>query len=280
MRPLSKPTLSAPAVFRQCTDHVQNVDLRLRLRQSLPAVTAASAQFDMAAQTQRLHTIPLTANVGRVSTDEMVKVYDLRMAKKKSRGRPVYDQLLAAPAYGRCPLCGVGAASTLDHHLPKKDYPALAVAPFNLVPACRDCNTGKRTITPTTSEEETLHPYYDDVTTERWIEALVRQGPPVHLEFYVANPPGSDALTAARVRSHFAVFNLGKVYGANASEHLAEIRYAMTEIHHHAGASAVEKDLDSRARSSECHDLNSWKSAGYRALASDSWYCNGGFDNF
>lgn len=280
MRPLKKPALSASAVFRQCTEGVQSTDLRRRLKLAVPDVASASAQFGLAAQNQRLHTLASATRVGKVTADEMIWVYDQRMVKKKSRGRDVYELLLGAPAHGRCPLCGVGIAYTLDHHLPKTGYPALAVAPLNLVPACRDCNMGKSTAAPTTSGEETLHPYYDDVTAERWIEARVGQGPPVHLQFYVAHPPNSDGLTAARVKRHFDIFGLGRVYGSNASEHLAEIRFTMSELHRLAGHSVVAEDLRSRMHSSECHDLNSWMSAGYRALSADPWYCNGGFDHF
>ena len=40
----------------------------------------------------------------------------------------------------KCPFCGIGTVSTLDHYLPKSKYPALAITPKNMIPACRDCN--------------------------------------------------------------------------------------------------------------------------------------------
>lgn len=42
-----------------------------------------------------------------------------------------------------CPLCGSGDAKTLDHHLPKDNYRALAINPRNLIPCCQPCNRAK-----------------------------------------------------------------------------------------------------------------------------------------
>src|SRR6266446_4463738 len=57
------------------------------------------------------------------------------------------------------------------HHLPKSRYPDLSVSPINLVPCCMDCNTNKRAIFPTSGQEETLHPYYDNFEGEKWLQA-------------------------------------------------------------------------------------------------------------
>jgi len=43
----------------------------------------------------------------------------------------------------RCPRCGGSRPGTLDHHLPKSDYPEFAVYPKNLLACCQECN-GKK----------------------------------------------------------------------------------------------------------------------------------------
>ena len=52
---------------------------------------------------------------------------------------------------------------------PKSHYPALAVVPINLVPACRDCNNAKKTQVPSLPNDIFLHPYYDNVEGEKWL---------------------------------------------------------------------------------------------------------------
>lgn len=51
--------------------------------------------------------------------------------------------LMSLANTGKCPICGIGQASTLDHYLAKTIYPTYAVTPYNLVPVCKDCNFAK-----------------------------------------------------------------------------------------------------------------------------------------
>ena len=66
-----------------------------------------------------------------------------------------------------CPMCGSFHSGTLDHLLPKTDYPVFAIFGRNLVPACK-CNS-KRTnqLTGAAPNERILHPYFDDILGER-----------------------------------------------------------------------------------------------------------------
>lgn len=134
------PNHSARETSTTCINRVRDAELRRRLQRVEPDIVAASDAFEDAAPLTELHTIPTADNVaGIVSTAEMTKVYVQRMAKTGAPGREIYDQLRAAARNDRCPLCGQRLVTTLDHHLPKAEYPALAVAPVNLVPSCSDC---------------------------------------------------------------------------------------------------------------------------------------------
>jgi 5-methylcytosine-specific restriction endonuclease McrA len=60
-----------------------------------------------------------------------------------------------------CPMCGSTNVTSLDHILPKEDYPELAVFSYNLVPSCQPCNNrrGKKGAAP--SDLGFIHPYFD-----------------------------------------------------------------------------------------------------------------------
>ncbi|MGO7869885.1 hypothetical protein AB9E15_11580 [Rhizobium leguminosarum] len=61
-----------------------------------------------------------------------------------------------------CPMCGeAGTPNTLDHYLPKDEYPDFAILPQNLVPACDICQGHKLTLFEEDGERLFLHPYYD-----------------------------------------------------------------------------------------------------------------------
>ncbi|MDE6090355.1 MAG: HNH endonuclease [Duncaniella sp.] len=54
----------------------------------------------------------------------------------------------------KCPYCGFGEPTTLDHYKPESRYKALSVCRLNLVPMCYKCNNLKTTGT------NFVHPYY------------------------------------------------------------------------------------------------------------------------
>lgn len=73
-----------------------------------------------------------------------------------------------------CPMCGSNHAGTLDHLMPKENFPEWAVFSWNLVPAC-ECNTkrGQTLIGNRTNNERILHPYFDTVLGNRNISCTI-----------------------------------------------------------------------------------------------------------
>lgn len=64
-----------------------------------------------------------------------------------------------------CPMCGSFHSGTLDHLLPKREYPVFAIFGRNLVPACK-CNSKRTDELIGAPNERILHPYFDDVLRE------------------------------------------------------------------------------------------------------------------
>lgn len=57
-----------------------------------------------------------------------------------------------------CPMCGGTSVATLEHVLPKADYPEFAVLSFNMVPCCDGC---QRKRSNKGAQYEFIHPYFD-----------------------------------------------------------------------------------------------------------------------
>ena len=144
MRKLPLPAYTAEYTFSTCIGRIKSADLKDRLLSIKATIIVEAIGYEQAASQNTLYRIGTSDTVnGVVTADEMSNLYDFRMAKKHGPGRQIYDRLISVPAYGRCPLCGQGKVWTLDHHLPKKQYPGFAVTPANLVPSCMDCNKAK-----------------------------------------------------------------------------------------------------------------------------------------
>src|ERR1700722_7085068 len=160
---LTEPDIDATALYDTCTTGLQNVHLSQKLDLAKPLVEGAYAAYVTFAAAGLLHQFPRSEVVGEVTRHEMSSLYDNRLARLGSPGRQAHDFILNGPRNGRCPLCGHRRVSTLDHHLPQSRFAAVALYPLNLVPACKDCNFTKRQTTSETEEENTLHPYFDNV---------------------------------------------------------------------------------------------------------------------
>jgi hypothetical protein len=216
-----------------------------------------------------------------VTTDELKHLYTYRMVNDNQPGREIYDRLKSSSG-DKCPLCGVNTVKTLDHHLPKAKYPILSVTPNNLVPSCRDCQSAKKTGYPTTAEEQTLHPYYDNIDNVIWLTAVVNHETPATFTFDVTAPGAWSQILTDRVRYHMTSFELPRLFAVNAASELAGIRPALTNLFNAGCMDVVRAELQSRADSwrqggIQTGRLNSWQLAMYQAAAASDWFCNGGF---
>jgi hypothetical protein len=275
---VDRPAHSARESYLQCTKRVKNVDLRHRLAGVVGDIDAASAKYERAASAAAIHTLdPNDFDLQGVSNEEMITVYESRMAKKGAPGRAIYDSLLLAPLLGRCPVCGVRQVSTLDHHVPKTRFTALAVDPLNLIACCAECNKVKANSLSSSPDTEAIHPYFDAIDGDQWLRATLIEESPASLGFYVDPPSTWDSTLVDRVNNHFNRFALAPLYAVQAAQELASTRHYLSGLLIDAGRGAVQNHLERMAASCRHDALNNWKTAMYEAVSTSDWYCAGGF---
>lgn len=278
MRRINKPALTAAVVYPDCLTTVGDSGLRGRLEGCQTLINDAETEFEAKITKGQIYTIERETVVnGNVTYMELKNVYTAQMVRKP-QGRIYYDRLLMAAPNGLCPLCAHRDATTLDHYLPKSKYPRLSVVPVNLIPSCKDCNTGKLTDYPTTPEEETLHPYYDDIDNVTWLKARVNRTNPISLTFFVERPPSWDDLLFARVKSHFESFQLKNLYAVQSARRLSGLKKNLHDIFSSgAGANGILIYLQNEGNSNAAISLNSWETSMFKGLENDDWFCNIGF---
>ncbi len=285
MRAIAKPTYDPLAVYQQCISSISDPSLRNRLSQVTNSISTAARDYAQKAEAQLLYTIASNAcknheiTLGNVTKEELKSVYSSHMVVQTKPARMVYDSLLSLAPLGKCPFCGIGHATTLDHYLPKTKYPQFSVLPLNLVPACKDCNTGKLVDSATTAEDQILHPYFDheNFIDKQWLYAEVIQTMPATIRFFVSAPDDWDEISRARVRHHFNDFKLASRYSIEASNQLACLRDSLAIYYQTLGDVWVRKNLEIEAETHAKQHVNSWQTAMYQALSGSGWYCQGGF---
>lgn len=275
---VSRPSNSARETFVHCISRVVDTELKRRLEGVADYIVDQAKIYAEHAVKAELHHVVQTLSVDNaVSVKEMVAVYDQRMAGKAGPGRHIYDAIKLLPKHGICPFCDHRSVSTLDHLLPKRLFPVLAVTPDNLVGVCSDCNKTKLSFAPKTAEEVILHPYFDDVEGERWLTAKIVVGPVAAAIFQpqaVAVWP--DALNS-RIRRQFVMLGLGALYGAQAAREISAQAFLLGKIYDSHGSGGVREELARQAETREASRINCWQAALYRALAESDWFVTGGF---
>ena len=276
MRTLPMPQYPAANVLATCIGGVQDPALAARLHAITAQLVATAASHHQHAQVHTLHKVARVAAVGAVTGTELQTLYSGQMSAANGAARAIYDAIRNAPVNSKCPLCGIGTVTVLDHHLPKSRYPDLSVCPSNLVPACDFCNNAKRARYPTSAETQTIHPYYDDFTQEQWIFAqLDTAGSPV-LTFHVDAPAHWPQVARLRAKRHFDVVKLGQAYTANANDDLMPLRGHLAGIAATNGSAGVHAYLlEEQARYSP--RINSWQHVMYQTLAASPWFAEGGY---
>jgi len=267
------PACSADAAYEACISKVKNTELKKRLNDARSEISRVDASYRKAGLARDFSGLrPEHCGLTGVSTEEMKRVYDGRMAAQGSPGRAIYDTIIVGTPNGICPLCGQGVVKTLDHYLPKSLYAALAVNPANLIPACSDCNKAK-----SNAVEDTLHPYYDNIEHEPWLRAEHKETETASVRFFVDPPASWTPEFVGRVTRHFRVFGLNKLYISNAAQHISGMQLRLSLLAESGGAEAVRTYLANEEESWRAVHLNSWQAALLNGLARSDWFCAGGF---
>ncbi|MFS0574988.1 HNH endonuclease [Sporosarcina sp. 179-K 3D1 HS] len=274
MRILREPPYSAIEVFETCISKVRNLDLKDRYTECLPDIAKASEAYKELANKALLHTYEdKLCLIRRISIDEMKAVYTQRMAHQNGPGYKIYNKIKKATFNRTCPICGQRKVSTLDHVLPKSEYPSLVVAPINLIPACHECNKLKSSKIAKSSLEETLHPYFDDLGMERFLFAEVVEENIPWVNFFIEPPNSWNDLLAARVKHHFKSFKLNELYRIHSvDEIIGQIEYWSL-----LNENSLREHLVEQASSRKKAHVNSWQTAFYEGVAKSDWFCKGGF---
>jgi hypothetical protein len=226
-----------------------------------------AVKYDERATIGSLNDIPEHDVCGVALKDDMVDLYVAKFVPEDQPGRSTYAAIRQSAYRGRCALCSQLPATTVDHYLPKSKFPAFAVFPRNMVPACKQCNDAKFT----SSNGLTLHPYYDDIATIRWLRCELIDGEKVSV-IYTVWADVQPAELRQRMTNHLTDVGVGELYQSSALVDLSNIRHRLVSLGQSGGAQAVRAHLEEELASRLKCCLNSWSTALYRAMVETTWF--------
>ncbi|CAJ8268761.1 Uncharacterised protein [Burkholderia pseudomallei] len=220
-----------------------------------------------------------TADLTDPQKEAMQHAYTVETQPMTSLREELLDRIIVA----RCPFCGISESSTLDHYLPKEQYPEFAIFPKNLVPSCAVCNTRKSTriLEAGTDVRMFLHPCYDTVPDAAFLTVRTRiEADALILSYRLTRPEGMSVRTFRHLRSHFTELALADRYRRMGLEHLGGQYPALRRAYgvaENAGR-AIAKLIEVAEDFEEVEGPNYWLAKLYRALAANADFCDGGFE--
>lgn len=275
MKRINKPSFNVKDVLTASVSKSPTHPSSKNIIKASDEIEKKENEYDAKKLNSTLHTLPQKQVVnGIIDIDGLKNIYSNRMLNEDNDARSYYDKILGAAPRGKCPYCNLRTATTLDHYLPKSLYPIYSVTPINLVPACKDCNTGKLTEYPTCSEDETLHPYYDNVEDERWLFMRVGELNPIVFEFYVNAPDHWDTLMKKRLEMHLYSFNLNEQFSIHAQEELDIRKVHFKKIFQNGSHVGLKDFLYESYLSCFDNNKNAWQTAFYDGLCNCDEFVN------
>jgi hypothetical protein len=281
MKRLNKLGIDSADAYDACINGIDDPALAERFKAARAEVIATFKEYDLLASRHELFSLK-SSNwgqdtqqvLGGMTKKEFVDLYSTHMVDKMP-GRTYYDRLMMLAPLGKCPFCGFGQVSTLDHFLSKSRYPAVSVLCSNLIPSCTDCNKGKGAPV-VTRDTQILHPYFEEgiIETEPWLFAEVIESAPATIRYFVQSPDSWPKQLTQRVTNSFHDLNLAQRFGVEAATELSELGELLDEL----GTKEIRQaHLSTVARVERKNRKNSWKAALYEALAKSAWFVGDGY---
>ena len=179
----------------------------------------------------------------------------------------------------RCPLCGIGAPTELDHFLPRSRYKPLATYVRNLVPVCHECNHAKLQYVPTGGSPRLLHAYLEPLPDVRFLRAAVTLGVrSVSVRYEADAGSGLSEETLARLQHQLELLRLTDRYDREVSTYLASQATGLKLAFDAGGSPKVKWYLETQAASDfQRFHANHWSGVLLLELSTLAGFCDGGF---
>ncbi len=124
-----------------------------------------------------------------------------------------------------CQFCGINTDSTIDHYLPKENYPEFSVAHLNLIPCCPDCNSKKSVKWLNSDKERMILNLYNDIIPNMkflFIDLEFNEDIPVG-KYYLSNQSNIDNDLYKLIESHYKELDLLNRYNDRFNSNYTEI---------------------------------------------------------
>ncbi len=120
-----------------------------------------------------------------------------------------------------CPNCTIGEVASLDHFIPKDEFPEFSVNPINLVPCCSTCNSKKKDNWKDNDKMLFLNLYADVIPNIQYLFVEVKSK--LDFKFVVDNRNNIDENLFEIIDSHYEKLGLTQRFRENSDKIITEL---------------------------------------------------------
>jgi len=220
-----------------------------------------------------IHLIP-QHGINEPTATMLKSLYSSKAALVKRLRRYFNNELPNRIYLNTCPYCTQAGVGTVEHILPKEDYPEYAINTLNLIPCCGTCNPSKGTkVKDDAGMPEFINFYYHDIQSYKFLYADISfdaNGKP-KFTFQLSSPNGSNLTLQSAIQNHFRNLHLLERYRIMADAKYAECESTILPVAKRLG-DIQQYVIDYSQVVETSYGKNHYYSAMLRAMVSSSDY--------
>lgn len=194
--------------------------------------------------------------------DYLIDLYQYKSTIiKKIKEKILNSQMMTINA--TCQYCTLNSINSLDHFIPKGNFPEFSVNPLNLLPCCSECNGKKSKYVYNGEESLFLNLYLDELPEKRYLKADFDFSNDVPLvTFDLFNPDDIESSLYRTISNHYRRLDLFERMRLKSNEVITEIIKPIKGYYHfNQDIEGLKEFLrEEEIEIQEAYGFNYWKS--------------------
>jgi hypothetical protein len=206
-------------VHRRAVSSKQDIQLKSRLETAESVIADEFANYNIAFEANALSTLNANASLA-VLKEDLLSLYSYQNSTIRGVRNSIRERQ-DVTIQTTCQNCTINSVNSMDHVLPKSNFPEFVVNPLNLFPSCTECNGYKLTAYGQGGNPLFLNLYTDTLPTIQYLFVDVHFRGPQDLlfSFYLNNANGAiPANEFSLIESHYKKLHLLQRFHDSAKE--------------------------------------------------------------
>lgn len=173
-----------------------------------------------------------------------------------------------------CPNCTIETVASLDHYIPKDEFPEFSVNPLNLFPCCSTCNSKKNEYWKKNQNLLFLNLYSHFIPDKQYL--FVNVVSKTEFLFEIKNVHNIDVNLFKVIESHYSKLNLQERFRENSDKEISELDILISTFKKIIyDDKKLQNEIQNHFLEKEARDgINNWKIVLIKAMVKSNVYFN------